>query len=200
MTALTKAETQESVRLDSLPLNASEICQGSHDTPESSSEAPEFQCVVLACGFTPLHLSTYLGAYLQQSFADRKVAVISGAYGDLIGAVRRAATENPDALAIALEWTDLDPRLGYRQLGGWGPAQARDSVQMARAALGRLADAIKILPAGCSPSRYRCRRSLWGRSSSRPSAQVQRVGDGAPAVGPWRPPGLRQRDKRLSNT
>ena len=109
--------------------------------------APYFR-VVLACGFTPLHLSSYLGAYLQQSFVNRKVTVVAGEYGDLIGTVRRAASDSPDAVAIALEWTDLDPRLGYRQLGGWGPAQAQDSVQTARAALGRLADAVASLPAG----------------------------------------------------
>ena len=35
-------------------------------------------------------------------------------------------------LAIAIEWPDLDPRLGYRSLGGWGPAEERDIVAQVR--------------------------------------------------------------------
>ena len=110
-------------------------------------KAPRFK-VILACGVTPLHLSTFLSAHLQQASPHRCVEVIPGAYGDLIGTVERAATA--DVIAIALEWTDLDPRFGYRQLGGWGPAESSDAVATARSALERLASAIDALPSALS--------------------------------------------------
>src|ERR1700733_5177658 len=48
--------------------------------------APKFQ-VQLACGFTPLHLQTFLTAHLQQKLPGRKVSIAAGLYGDLAGTI-----------------------------------------------------------------------------------------------------------------
>src|ERR1700676_1614005 len=80
--------------------------------------------VTLACGFTPLHLQTFLAAHLQSAPPDRRVELETGLYGDLAGTLERATGR--DAIAIAIEFPDLDPRLGYRSLGGWGPAEESD--------------------------------------------------------------------------
>jgi FkbH-like protein len=79
--------------------------------------------VELVCSFTPLHLKTFLEAELRLRLPGRQVSVGTGAFGDLIGNLDRAAAE---AAAVALEWADLDPRLGIRQLGGWTRAGVED--------------------------------------------------------------------------
>ena len=73
----------------------------------------------LACGFTPLHLQTFLAAHLRQSFPEHRIEIKTGLYGDLAGTLERLNATGFDALAVALEWFDLDPRLGIRTLGGW---------------------------------------------------------------------------------
>lgn len=112
------------------------------------SDAPRFQ-VMLACGFTSLHLKTFLGAHLQTAQAEKKVTVSDGLYGDLAGTVERAATSQPlDALVMALEWSDIDPRLGFRSAGSWGLNAANDIVASARLMLRRLTTATVRIPAG----------------------------------------------------
>lgn len=101
--------------------------------------------ILLACGFTPLHLKTFLVAYLQQAAPHKKVHVSTGLFGDLAGTVE-SAERGFDAIAIALEWQDLDPRLGYRSSGAWGRSVAEDIVRVARAGFDRLATAIERLP------------------------------------------------------
>jgi FkbH-like protein len=67
----------------------------------------------LACGFSALHLSTFLTAHLQQSRPGARVCVGTGLYGDTVGSIRTLA-QNSAGLAVVLEWEDLDPRLGLR--------------------------------------------------------------------------------------
>ena len=86
----------------------------------SGSTAEPFR-VALVSGFTPLHLQTFLHAEIQQLFTDHRVEVITGLYGDLTGTLENLKTESLDAAAVVLEWSDLDARLGIRQLGGWSP-------------------------------------------------------------------------------
>ena len=116
------------------------IRQGAAGVPNS------FQ-VALACGFTPLHLETFLAAHLQQALPGRRVEVATGLYGDLAGTLERFAEIEADAFAVALEWPDLDPRLGYRNLGGWGPSEEIDMVKHAQATLARMRAAIERAPA-----------------------------------------------------
>ncbi len=105
--------------------------------------------VTLACGFTPLHLETFLAAHLQQALPNRKVIITKGLYGDLVGTLEGLAdSASPDAVAVVLEWPDLDPRLSYRNAGGWGASAANDIVSSARATLKRITAALVRIPAG----------------------------------------------------
>ena len=50
--------------------------------------------VTLACGFTPLHLQTFLAAHLQKVLPDRKVTVTSGLYGNLVGTLEAISSSD----------------------------------------------------------------------------------------------------------
>src|ERR1700676_1458031 len=102
--------------------------------------------VMLACGFTPLHLQTFVGVYLQQALPDRRVTFFTGLYGDLVGSIEGLAERHLHAVAIALEWADLDPRMGYRALGRWGPNALSDILSVARTTLHRIEAAIQRFP------------------------------------------------------
>jgi FkbH-like protein len=105
--------------------------------------------VTLVCGFTPLHLQTFLGAHLQQALPDRKVTITLGLYGNLVGTLESISDAAlPDALVIALEWPDLDPRLDYRGAGSWGATAVNDIVVSARSMLDRIAAALLRIPSG----------------------------------------------------
>jgi FkbH-like protein len=108
-----------------------------HGAPK---DAPSFP-VLLACGFTPLHLETFLAAHLQQALPQRRVTISTGLYEDVPGTLGRLG-EPFEAAAIPLEWPDLDPRLGYRRLGGWGPAELADLDQTVR---GRIEQILHLL-------------------------------------------------------
>jgi FkbH-like protein len=112
--------------------------------------SPKF-LVKLACGFTPLHLQTFLTAHLQERVSDRKVSILPGLYGDLAGTLESLSNgdgDAPDALAVVLEWMDLDPRLGFRNSGAWSTVAVADIVSSARAMLQRIAGALSRVPAG----------------------------------------------------
>jgi FkbH-like protein len=112
--------------------------------------APKFQ-VKLACGFTPLHLQTFLTAHLQQRLPDRKVASTPGLYGDLAGTLENLVAgdgDRPDCLAVVLEWPDLDPRLGFRNSGSWSTAAISDILSSSRAMLARISNTLLRMPPG----------------------------------------------------
>jgi FkbH-like protein len=112
---------------------------------KTSAKLPELP-VALACGITPLHLQNYFAAHLQSACPDRKVRVSTGLFGDLAGTVEQLATQSLHAIALVMEWSDLDPRLGYRQLGGWGSDRLSDCVDVVRSTLLRLERAIDRFP------------------------------------------------------
>jgi FkbH-like protein len=104
--------------------------------------------VVLACGFTPLHLQTFLSAHLQQSLPDRKVVITPGLFGNLAETLEAISDSAIDGVAIALEWSDLDARLDFRSAGSWGRSAATDIVANTQVMLERLAAAIGRVPSG----------------------------------------------------
>jgi FkbH-like protein len=104
--------------------------------------------VALVCGFTPVHLSTFIGAHLQARLPDRHVRVAHGLYGDAAGSLEGLQHTEALGVAVALEWPDLDPRLGFRSSGRWDAAAMADILPAARRALERLAEAIGNLPRG----------------------------------------------------
>jgi len=82
--------------------------------------------VHLLCGFTPLHLEIFVKACLRLRFPDDAFAVQTGLYDDLDGNIQRASQGGEGAIVV-IEWSDLDPRLGYRSSAGWD-AQTLDDV------------------------------------------------------------------------
>jgi FkbH-like protein len=96
-------------------IEALKIVESQQDT------GPRRLDVFLVAGFTPLHLKTFLEAYLRLRSPDRQVQVRLGQYGDVSGNLERAANAAPDAVAITLEWPDFDPRLGIRAASGSAP-------------------------------------------------------------------------------
>src|SRR5271165_14465 len=110
-----------------------------------AKNAPELR-VFLACGFTPLHLETFLTAHLRNLCPACRVELSSGLFGDLIGNVERLRPEEHDALAVVIEWADLDSRLGLRTLGGWEVEKLPDIVSSAKRSLERLMGALQRIP------------------------------------------------------
>jgi FkbH-like protein len=98
--------------------------------------------VFLACGFTPLHLKTFLAAHLLVRCPEERVEIKTGLYGNLAGNLERFQPEGPSTVCVVIEWTDLDPRLGIRALGGWRRANLSDIEKSAELAAGRLREVI----------------------------------------------------------
>jgi len=113
---------------------------------KAPADAPEFS-VLLACGFTPLHLQHYFAAHLQLALPHRKVRVSTGLYDDVPGTLEQFVRAEAQVGALALEWADLDPRLGYRSLGGWGWRATAGILESVEAAIGRLEAVIRAVPA-----------------------------------------------------
>ena len=82
--------------------------------------------IALVCGFTPLHLQTFLHAQLLEFFPEHRVDIQTGLFGDISGSLKRLQEQPVTAVALVLEWQDLDARLGIRQLGGWSPRTLED--------------------------------------------------------------------------
>ena len=88
-----------------------------------SDDAPDWRCG-LACGFTPLHLQTFLHACMLDRTSNQ-FAIEIGLYGDLLGTVQGFAEQKLEKIVVVIEWSDLDPRLGFRVTHGWrGERQA----------------------------------------------------------------------------
>ena len=100
--------------------------------------------VTLACGFTPLHLSTFLGAHMQQRLPGRRVQVSTGLYGDLAG--RLESLSQADGIALVIEWSDLDPRLSFRSTGAWGASAVNDILSSLPLVLQRIKAALETIP------------------------------------------------------
>lgn len=109
------------------------------------AESPSFR-VLLACGFTPLHIETFLAAHLRTQLPGASIGIEKGLYGDLAGTLEQLSVRDFHAAAIALEWSDLDPRLGYRSLGGWRLKDIPDIEATVAQSLTRLRNALEAAP------------------------------------------------------
>jgi FkbH-like protein len=103
--------------------------------------------VLLACGFTPLHLKTLTQAHLQQALPDRSVEIDTGLFGNLVETIDAAVDSHCHGAVVVIEWTDLDPRLGYREAQAWGHKVSGSIVDTCRNALDRLAGSLEAIPA-----------------------------------------------------
>jgi FkbH-like protein len=101
----------------------------------------------LACGFTPLDLKVFLGAHVRQRLGRSPVKIEVGLYGDLAGDLERLNPKDHSAVAVVIEWPDLDTRLGLRALGGWRASAEDDIAHSACSQLERLYSSIsRIAP------------------------------------------------------
>jgi FkbH-like protein len=94
----------------------------------------------LVCGFTPLHLETFLHAQLRSLFTDRRTEILSGLYGDFWGNLDRVEAAEADVAIVVMEWSDLDPRLGLRSLGSWKPSLFSEILGNVKARMSRFAE------------------------------------------------------------
>jgi FkbH-like protein len=88
--------------------------------------------ISLSCGFTPLHLKTFLEAHLRTHFPTKRIEIQTGLYGDLAGNLERLERAGGSETCVVVEWGDLDPRLGIRSLGNWRSADIPEVVESAR--------------------------------------------------------------------
>jgi len=100
--------------------------------------------VYLACGFMPLHLITFLEANLRQLLPHKAAKIETGIYGDLSGNLDRLNKGDASDLVVVFEWSDFDPRLGLRSLGGWGPESLPDIVSDVRSSTARFLELIQL--------------------------------------------------------
>jgi FkbH-like protein len=102
--------------------------------------------VALACGFTPLHFQTFLTAEIATRIhASPEIAV--GLFDDLLGTLCRLEQKELAGVVVALEWSDVDARLGVRGTHGWRLSKRSDltaSVDRRLAAIGSAIDALSI--------------------------------------------------------
>ena len=101
--------------------------------------------IVLECGFTPVHLKTFLAAHLRLCFPQHRIEIRTGLYGDLAGELERIQPTGGSVVCVVVEWAHLDPRLGIRALGGWRSTDIPDIVDSARRQSERLTHRMKQL-------------------------------------------------------
>src|SRR5208283_5414745 len=64
--------------------------------PEPASE----QGIFLECGFTPLHLKTFLAAQLRLCFPKDRIEIKTGLYGDLAGNLERVQPSSRSVVCV----------------------------------------------------------------------------------------------------
>ncbi len=94
-----------------------------------------------------MHLATFLHASLQESFPEDHVEIQTGLYGDFAGNLYKAAVSQAIGAAVAMEWSDVDPRLGLRSSGGWSHHSKNDVLTSVRARLSQFSDAVQKIGA-----------------------------------------------------
>jgi len=106
-----------------------------------------FSIIFLACGFQPLHLATFIQAHSIRRLGGQIVRIETGLFGNILSNINRAAESKATSSAVALEWEDLDARLGLRASGGWTSASQRDIERLSIRRLEELESAITKLSA-----------------------------------------------------
>jgi len=102
---------------------------------------------LLGCSSTPAHLQTFLHAHLLTRRPNLEIQIEPSLYGDLLGSLERFDPKGWTGVSVICEWYDLDPRLGYRRLGGWKPDLFANIVEGVRAGFARLRTAVERIAA-----------------------------------------------------
>jgi FkbH-like protein len=113
---------------------------------EQSGDAPK-SVHFLVCGFQPLHLAHFLHAFLLERRPGAAIEIRTGLYGDFEGNLARARESGASDATVALEWSDIDPRLSLRSSGGWSNPSKEDIVLNCRDRFARFTAAIRNLAA-----------------------------------------------------
>lgn len=130
------------------PLGLREALKLGRSADERSDGAAVHR-VGVACSFTPLHVETFVRAYLIQGRPDVRVTTATGIYGDLAGTIDQFVAEGVDSCVVVLEWADLDPRLGWRETVGASIGDIGDVTTTAHQRLDRIAKRLEVLGSRC---------------------------------------------------
>jgi len=84
-------------------------------------------------------------AHCVQRFPNEAIEVKTGLYGDLEGTLSLAAKSQADAAVVVIEWSDLDPRLGFRGSGGWALSLQADILATCQGRFTRLLRGLESL-------------------------------------------------------
>ncbi len=79
---------------------------------------------------------------------DSRVSIRTGLYGNVAGTLEGLHTGDLAGIALVVEYSDLDPRLGYREAGSWGPGALVDIGTAVETVLDRIATAVEGVDAG----------------------------------------------------
>lgn len=104
--------------------------------PVSGAGPP--RSIHLVCGFTPLHLETFVRANARLHFPQDEVNTTTGLFGDFEGNLRKASRQVAEGSVVVMEWSDLDDRLGLRASAGWSSDILADVLQQVPEKLLRL--------------------------------------------------------------
>ncbi|HEY6471568.1 MAG TPA: HAD-IIIC family phosphatase [Acidimicrobiales bacterium] len=118
-------------------------------TEEAGTDQATDYAIGLACSFTPLHLETFMKAYVLQRRPATSVRIETGIYGDLAGGLDQIGDAQARACVAVVEWPDLDPRLGCRETVHAPVAGVDDICATARLRLDRLALRLEHLGERC---------------------------------------------------
>lgn len=99
--------------------------------------------VALVCGFVPTHLQTFLAAHFRRACAGQQLEVRSGLYDDFWGTLENLDGAHAECAILALEWSDLDARLGLRSLGSWSPTALPNILENAHARATQLVETVE---------------------------------------------------------
>jgi FkbH-like protein len=110
--------------------------------------APDFR-VALVCGFQPVHLTTFLSAHLRLLLPERRISILPGLFGDIVGSLAQIERLECEGVLVNVEWSDFDARLGVRQLGTWNIASEDEIAEHTNAFLERLSTALPRIAQRC---------------------------------------------------
>ena len=104
--------------------------------------------LALVCGFAPLYLPDLVAAYLRRKDASLSVNWRVGSYGGFRGNLAKALSSGDTSLVVAVEWSDLDPRLSLRNGSRLRVAQLEEISREAASAIQDIARVISTSGAG----------------------------------------------------